>query len=964
MKRRIQCLLLSILILLGTFSSSSLGADEPAVSNSIQVGDFLTLGTFDGQPLLWFVVEKNAEKLKLFCAKELFQGQIDASMHEVLAYADLVGGAWEGDSNWHTSDIRTYLNSNEVSVSYKGADKNELPNYASRPGFLTQFTTDELSLVSETTHKSHIQYHRTNKEHDGGTKCAKMPFYTNIIDFDEEAYENLAYVYTNERFFLPDAMDFRKACKALGDKKIFDSETGLYYDYNLWSSAWLREPVVYGTDYLFWGMFFLDTWSSDYAGYATFERGIRPMCYIDLDDGHKLTGSGTRRSPYSLVAVGESDDPQFISRTPEPDHYLIDGTFKESPTITMKFNREVESVQAGGSSGDFKVVKGTYDETVYSLAAGNHAVTDVSIDGKTVSIHLSDANLLIGEKYSILMDYDVVKFKNTDKKIGVGGTSWMFRYSPLDDGNGFTLRKNNNHFLNDNKTGQVEPYDDLMGFIGVDSYALPVEYYNTLMWYASNAVERSKITYTILGLDWSGNCHGISSTMLLALEGKLNLSQFENGVSQYYDMPNPYKNKNFLNLIQYFHVGQQIENRRIMGGDQIPHALGSLIATLNTEPVLLSIFGAGWGHAILALDYKVNTQGNYTVLLYDMNSFYAYDTASYDYSFTRMDIAKDFKTFALYDNRGKQVNINRIGYTTLEDINRINPFAPAASTVQTQSQEATAASDCVDITVPLSAVSYRIQNAEGQTLICDENGNFSGTMEILDQSGFISGAADGSGSSWTLTVPASERFEVETEQSGINVGIYTEQGCLVLESEDIRSATFVTNLFIRFGQEGQQKFTCVLSNDLPEDQTVRMAYAAAETTGSTQIGLEAGDLLISADKTTLEEAARYVGLEKTELDNISTDDGVIYVPVFSDTEDNDQKITVSLGSMTTVLSAKHALTGQICVAGYRENGQLCSVKFYPAAEKITASVDPGAIRAKVFWLDSSRPVCAAKTIMM
>ena len=33
--------------------------------------------------------------------------------------------------------------------------------------------------------------------------------------------------------------------------------------------------------------------------------------------------------------------------------------------------------------------------------------------------------------------------------------------------------------------------------------------------------------------------------MLLALEGKLNLSQFENGVSQYYDMPNPYKNKNF-----------------------------------------------------------------------------------------------------------------------------------------------------------------------------------------------------------------------------------------------------------------------------------------------------------------------------------------------------------------------------------------------------------------------------------
>ena len=215
-------------------------------------------------------------------------------------------------------------------------------------------------------------------------------------------------------------------------------------------------------------------------------------------------------------------------------------------------------------------------------------------------------------------------------------------------------------------------------------------------------------------------------------------------------------------------------------------------------------------------------------------------------------------------------------------------------------------------------------------------------------------------------MPASERFEVETEQSGINVGIYTEQGCLrSSKARTSGSATFVTNLFIRFGQEGQQKFTCVLSNDLPEDQTVRMAYASAETTGSTQIGLEAGG---SPDFRRQNDAGRGCSVmsasKKQNWTIFSTDDGVIYVPVFSDTEDNDQKIAVSLGSMTTVLSAKHALTGQICVAGYRENGQLCSVKFYPAAEKITASVDTGAIRAKVFWLDSSRPVCAAKTIMM
>lgn len=81
-------------------------------------------------------------------------------------------------------------------------------------------------------------------------------------------------------------------------------------------------------------------------------------------------------------------------------------------------------------------------------------------------------------------------------------------------------------------------------------------------------------------------------------------------------------------------------------------------------------------------------------------------------------------------------------------------------------------------------------------------------------------------------------------------------------------------------------------------------------------------------------------------------------------EEPETEITVTLGGKTEVLSAKHALAGQVCVAGYRENGQLCSVKLYPAAEKITASVGTGAVRAKIFWLDDSRPVCAAKTIFL
>lgn len=720
---------------------------------------------------------------------------------------------------------------------------------------------------------------------------------------------------------------------------------------NLWADVctWYNSKISFGTTAN------LNTFKARY--------GICPAASIVLSNVSIQSGEGTLEEPYLLKF--ESEQPieptklQLVSHDPHIEsEYKPYGKFKDILPIRMTFNFEIQSVQAD-SGNDFSIIKDNTGEIVYKLSDGNNIEKDVSIAEKTVWIRLSNVNLILGEKYYVHMGNNVIQFKDTSQKIEITGTDWGFIYLPEESSNGFVLGKHSSPFKNSN---DVNNYKKFAGFEGIYEHKLSEKAYTTLMSQDSSVGKKLLMSVRLLPPlnQWNGSCHGIASTMLLAFTGDLELYNYVNGIKNYYDMPRPCENADFFDIIEYYQIGQEIMVGCSGSGEKIQIVLKKMIAELDTAPVVFSYKSRDYLHSILAIDYDIDTEGNYSVLMYDMNFFPYWEPA-----FIKLSISSDFKRVLLDECIGtNEMELDSVSYYTVQSVNSISPGREVSNYTDTTTETAKQYNNIANITVPLSAVSYRIQNAEGQTLICDENGNFSGTMEILDQSGFISGAADGSGSSWTLTVPASERFEVETEQSGINVGIYTEQGCLVLESEDIRSATFVTNQFIRFGQEGQQKFTCVLSNDLPEDQTVRMAYASAETTGSTQIGLEAGDLLISADKTTLEEAARYVGLEKTELDNISTDDGVIYVPVFSDTEDNDQKITVSLGSMTTVLSAKHALTGQICVAGYRENGQLCSVKFYPAAEKITASVDPGAIRAKVFWLDSSRPVCAAKTIMM
>ena len=64
-------------------------------------------------------------------------------------------------------------------------------------------------------------------------------------------------------------------------------------------------------------------------------------------------------------------------------------------------------------------------------------------------------------------------------------------------------------------------------------------------------------------------------------------------------------------------------------------------------------------------------------------------------------------------------------------------------------------------------------------------------------------------------------------------------------------------------------------------------------------------------------------------------------------EEPETQITVTLGGKTEVLSAKHALTGQICVAGYRENGQLCLTRTHVCKKTFVPMKRSQSLRASV-----------------
>ena len=441
--KRFLSLFLSVCLLLGLLPSTALASNDKIMAENIQIGDFLSFGTFNDHPMLWQVVDNTNGKLKIFSTDILFNGPIDADIN-------MHGNAsvMEGETNWHTSDIRQYLNSNDSTVSYKG----ELPNYGSLPGFLTNFTSDELALIQDTTHKSLVHYSTSGVEKDGGTKYARDTFF-NGTSFDIDAYNELAYVNVTEKVFLPDMMDLRELRdNGLGYTRYAYSEYSDSFVETADSGFFTRTPVysvisAFSTTY-YYGVYYVHTLFGTSTAEA--ERGIRPMCYIQLDNEQTITGSGTLESPYALSFgsddTGSSDSLQLVSRSPESGGVLAG----DDLVVSMTFNLDIESVQTGISfdennntviHGNFSIVRqiesadGWEFETVYSLSEGDNVETDVTINGNTIIIDASEAELISGETYYVLMDNGVITFKDTDETIGFGGTEWTFTVAGQKAGN-------------------------------------------------------------------------------------------------------------------------------------------------------------------------------------------------------------------------------------------------------------------------------------------------------------------------------------------------------------------------------------------------------------------------------------------------------------------------------------------------------------------------------------------------
>ena len=158
----------------GTEQQGSEQQEQPenAAIPKADLGDTIVFGTYNGEPIEWRVLKLNGDgtavvvssrilTMKAFDAAESGKyNTSDGASYWMESVKDLeaeLQQSLRGSSQWSTSNIRTWLNSEKENVTYadqapKSTAMSELVNgYDMEPGFLSGFSKEELEAIV-TTH--------------------------------------------------------------------------------------------------------------------------------------------------------------------------------------------------------------------------------------------------------------------------------------------------------------------------------------------------------------------------------------------------------------------------------------------------------------------------------------------------------------------------------------------------------------------------------------------------------------------------------------------------------------------------------------------------------------------------------------------------------------------------------------------------------------------------------------------
>ena len=308
---RVMTLLLSAVL---TLCLLPLPVRAAGAETGVQLGDYIRLGSYDGEPILWrcVSVDENGPLMlsdKVLCDSMPYDAQTSenstSGSHRRSGYRSKYGS-----NHWRDSDMRSWLNSDAKAGQVKWLCGNPPKDgyimgggaYDGKAGFLNGFTRDEAAAIKTVTQRSIVSH----PEYTAGyidASGADLPYNTDI-DSVADGYEGAHYENITDKVFLLDVKQLCTVYENLGSYYIAQNRNGVNWSY------WLRTPV---TDCNHDMRYVSQQGSIGRDAPCKGYYGVRPAFYLDAAYYAVTSGSGTETDPYVGTAPNKPADSTPLS---------------------------------------------------------------------------------------------------------------------------------------------------------------------------------------------------------------------------------------------------------------------------------------------------------------------------------------------------------------------------------------------------------------------------------------------------------------------------------------------------------------------------------------------------------------------------------------------------------------------------------------------------------------------------
>jgi hypothetical protein len=277
---------------------------EPRIPvSALQIGDFIQFGRYDGEPILWRVIEDSANLLAEI-GDSVTGNPLLLSDHVITSKPFDAAGSHgddpyrseDGSNLWRDSNLRAWLNSEADSGLIVWPDgiapieANVTENaYGDEAGFLSagNFSGDGISMIEPLTHKS-LLYGTDYGIAEGGTYGYD---YDDKVDLMIRNYDEAYFIMVTDKVFLLDPKQLNNLWNRFGD----------YYSST--SSYWIGAPDTskYVDSSSANVLYVRDDGLIMYAEAKRGDIGVRPALVLDRDSVDSLRGGGTLLEPYVII---------------------------------------------------------------------------------------------------------------------------------------------------------------------------------------------------------------------------------------------------------------------------------------------------------------------------------------------------------------------------------------------------------------------------------------------------------------------------------------------------------------------------------------------------------------------------------------------------------------------------------------------------------------------------------------